>query len=321
MILIFDLLFALAAPVKLPGRKCGGINTVTYEIMNRLPDKRGQQYPTRDKCYITVSESANSNADLTILYEKKVMFPTLGITDIDNFNHRVGALCDDFKGHSSKECKAFNLGTDEIKKNLKWMIMKGGLTPVGQPLDKVVNKVFKAFLRQLYDKYMLTAPVNPATGSPLPPTRQQTSTWVVEAWDLIPEELCAKAWTACGFKTKEDLASEKETAVTPYTIDQVGRMIENAIGEEIFNLVQDEASSGADPLFPEEEEGETETEDEEKEESSEEEEEKSDAEEEKSKEQEKESSEEESEGANGRRRRRSVGDWRNGPARFDRRKL
>ena len=51
--------------------------------------------------------------------------------------------------------------------------MKGGLTPVGQPLDKVVNKVFKGYLRDNYDLWALTSPINTATGAPHPPTQQQ----------------------------------------------------------------------------------------------------------------------------------------------------
>ena len=113
-------------------------------------------YPSRDECYITVSKTANSNAELTILYEKKVLLPGAGIKDIEKFEKRIGALCDDFKGHSSAECKGFNLGNLERRKNLRWKIMKGGLTPVGQPLDKVVNKVFKGHLRDIYDMWSLT---------------------------------------------------------------------------------------------------------------------------------------------------------------------
>ena len=86
---------------------------------------------------------------------------------------------------------------------LKWVVIKGVLTPVAQPLDKLVNKVFKGYLRELYDIYALTAPVNQKTGSPYAPSRQLITSWIVQAWDRVPEELCAKAWTACGYKTKK----------------------------------------------------------------------------------------------------------------------
>ena len=54
--------------------------------------------------------------------------------------------------------------------------MKGGLTPEAQPPDRVVAKVFKDVLRELYDRYTLTAPVNPTTGAPHAPSRQQIPT-------------------------------------------------------------------------------------------------------------------------------------------------
>ena len=52
-------------------------------------------------------------------------------------------LWDDFKAHSCPEVKIFFLSQD----NLDIEILPGGLTPVVQPLDKVINKVFKGFFR------------------------------------------------------------------------------------------------------------------------------------------------------------------------------
>ena len=78
--------------------------------------------------------------------------------------------------------------------------MKGGLTPVGQPLDKVNNKVFKGYLCDIYHIQELTYPINTATGSPHQPTWKKCVTWVVEAWEKVLEEISAKAWTACGHR-------------------------------------------------------------------------------------------------------------------------
>ena len=72
-------------------------------------------------------------------------------------------MCNDFKGHSAELVKDFTLDPNR-RENLKCNIMKGRLTPFGQPLEKVVNKVFKGYLRDLYDIRSLTAPVNPRTG-------------------------------------------------------------------------------------------------------------------------------------------------------------
>ena len=78
-------------------------------------------------------------------------------------------------------------------------------------------------VRHFYDQWSLTAPVNPETGAPLPPSRQQMVSWVVEAWDSkISIELCANAWVACGYKTADQLGGDKETGIVPYTEEQVG---------------------------------------------------------------------------------------------------
>ena len=41
------------------------------------------------------------------------------MTNSEDFEKLIFALCDDFRGHSSKECKEFNLGKRERKKMLR----------------------------------------------------------------------------------------------------------------------------------------------------------------------------------------------------------
>eukprot|EP00956_Cyclotella_meneghiniana_P036000 scaffold120055_cov77-Cyclotella_meneghiniana.AAC.2 len=177
------------------GEKCGNSASITYEIKNNLPDKYGNEYPSRQKCYIIVSKTANSSGELTVVYLKKVPLPAAGVNrDADAFPRHIGVLCDDFKGHSAAECKAFTRGNNKRKKMLKWEIMPGGLTPVAQPLDKVVNK----------------------------------------AWDKVPEELCAKAWTACGYKTKDQLCGDNETAIVEWNDVQVDEMVQTLIGSNNY---------------------------------------------------------------------------------------
>ena len=107
------------------------------------------------------------------------------MTNSEEFEKRIGALCVDFRGHSSKECKEFNLCNRERKNMLRWKIMKDRLIPVGQTLDKVVNKVFEGYFRDIYDMWALTSPINTETGVPHPTTWQQCATWVVEAWEKV----------------------------------------------------------------------------------------------------------------------------------------
>ena len=110
-------------------------------------------------------------------------------------------MCNDFSGHSGNAIKAFNRGHHVCRCMLKWIIMQGGLTPGGQPLERLINKLCQGYLRELYDIFSLTTTFNPATGAPCPLSHQKISTCIVEAWDQVSEELCDKACTGCGYKT------------------------------------------------------------------------------------------------------------------------
>ena len=91
-----------------------------------------------------VYRTSNYNKELTLVYLKKIIFPAFGVTNKEavNFHQRSGIMCDDLKGHSAELVKYFTL-EPSCRENLKFDIMKGGLTPVGNPFNKVVNKVFK----------------------------------------------------------------------------------------------------------------------------------------------------------------------------------
>ena len=167
---------APATPAK-PDTKCGNKAAVTYEIMHRLPDKDGNPYPTRDQCHITCTKTANSNQEWTNLILKKVILPELGMDmTTETSPEQIGLIWDEFRGHSAAIVKEYCLSLPFFHPE----IIPGGLTPVAQPLDKVINKVFKGHFRDLYDLYILTAPIS-NTGNPQPPSRQQLATWVVEA--------------------------------------------------------------------------------------------------------------------------------------------
>ena len=137
----------------------------------------------------------NLNKDLIELYLKKVLFSGVGVSSEGTCDHRVGLLWYYFKAHRCPPVKKFF----KTHNFLDIDIMGGGLTPEGQPLDKYTKKVFKCYFRDLYALYHLTATLNSKTGVPIAPTRQILSTWIVESWGKIPEELVSNTWTACGY--------------------------------------------------------------------------------------------------------------------------
>jgi hypothetical protein len=139
-ILAYSFFYVKGAPAK-PGKKYGNKASITYEIKNRLPDKNGNTYPTREKCYIIVSKTANSNQELTNLVLKKVILPGMGMKSDGTSDEKIGLLWDEFRAHSSAVVKEYY----QLLPFFHPEIIPGGLTPVAQPLDKVINKVFKAY--------------------------------------------------------------------------------------------------------------------------------------------------------------------------------
>jgi len=239
-----------AAPKK-PGAQCGRKGTVTYEIFNKLKDKWNNSYPDRSKCYITVSRTANSSGDLTLEYLDEVFLPEVGVVD-GCLPEPSSLVLDAFRGHSDKKVKAVT----EPMENLDWHMMDGGITPKAQPLDVMVNKIFKGLFRDMFEEWSLNAPIHPKSGHPLPPSRQLLAQWVVMAWEKVPEELVRKAWVVSGYTSMKDL-QEKATSreLVQYSSEQLGSMVENIAGADAMMAWIDEAND-TEPEFPEEEDDE-----------------------------------------------------------------
>ena len=130
-------------------------------------------------------------------------------------------------------------------------MVDGGITPKAQPLDVIINKVFKGFFRDLFEEWLLNAPTNPNTGHLLAPSRQLLAQWIVKAWAKVPKEPVRKSWEFYGYKSIEDLKNEEETAsavVIDYSQEQLGTMIENISGYDARIAWIDEANDHQ-PVF------------------------------------------------------------------------
>ena len=189
-------------------------NSLAYEFKYRSSDSNDNPYPPEDKAVLTCAPKANSNQFLTKDILEKVIFPGIGI----NEGLRGGVLVDDFKAHSASVVKDFTTKKrsgndsmpDEQRYNLcEFRIMAGGITPKSQPIDAFIGKLMKGYYKEFYDSYSISAPTNPDTGHPKPPSRQLCAQWVVAAFDKIPEELIRKAWLVCGYKTQEQIKLEE----------------------------------------------------------------------------------------------------------------
>ena len=77
-------------------------------------------------------------------------------------------------------------------------MMDVGITPKAQPLDLLINKVFKGFFHDLFKEWSLNAPTNPKTVHPLALSRQLIAQLIIKAWAKVPKELVRKSWEVCG---------------------------------------------------------------------------------------------------------------------------
>ena len=98
-----------------------------------------------EECYITISPTANSSGDHTLEYLKEVFLPEVGVED-GTLKEPVVLVLDAFRDNFDKKVKAHNAN----HQLLKWLTMDGGITPKAQPLDILINKVFKGFFRDLF---------------------------------------------------------------------------------------------------------------------------------------------------------------------------
>eukprot|EP00957_Ditylum_brightwellii_P194653 14827556-Ditylum_brightwellii.AAC.1 len=86
---------------------------------------------------MTVSETANSNWKLTVEVVDRVIAPDIAAAS-ESIQSYI--LCDDFKGHNKHEIK---MHRKEKYSTTNMIVMTGGITPKGQPLDKLINKIFE----------------------------------------------------------------------------------------------------------------------------------------------------------------------------------
>ena len=134
--------------------------------------------------------------------------------------------------------------------------MAGGITPRAQPLDVLINKVFKGYFRDVFEAWSLCAPLNERSGNPLPPSRQLLANWVVLAWEKISPALVVKAWEVCGYKTQKQLKADAADmgAITVWSAESLGAVVEIAVGHDALTHFLNYVENLPEPMFPEDEE-------------------------------------------------------------------
>lgn len=156
-------------------------------------------------------------------------------------------VLDAFRGHFDKVVKEHNAK----HKLLSWLLMDGGITPKAQPLDVLVNKIFKGFFRDLFEDWSLNAPLHPVSGHPLAPSRQLLAGWVVQAWEKVPVDLIKRAWEVSGYRPSDQLEGEaRSTEIVESDRRELGSMVKKIAGTDAMDAWIDR-TNGNDEPFPE----------------------------------------------------------------------
>ncbi|CAN0061695.1 unnamed protein product, partial [Pylaiella littoralis] len=103
-------------------------------------------------------------------------------------------VLDDFKCHKDEAFIA------ELKRqaNTIVILIPGGLTPLLQPLDRMLNKQMKRLLQGIYTRHQASAQADPKTGKLKPPGRGLVAKWCKEAWASITPETVKTCFKICG---------------------------------------------------------------------------------------------------------------------------
>ena len=100
--------------------------------------------------------------------------------------------------------------TDAVKdlldrRNVNVAVIPGSLTPLLQPLDKCINKPFKAKVRSQYEAWMVNGPFTyTPPGKKRAPSKEMVLRWIDRAWSEISADLISRSFKSCGIHNALD---------------------------------------------------------------------------------------------------------------------
>ncbi|KAH1185488.1 hypothetical protein KIL84_018237 [Mauremys mutica] len=110
-------------------------------------------------------------------------------------------VLDSFRSHLTEPTKReFQMCKTEIA------VIPGGLTSQLQPLDVSINKPFKAFMREEWNKYMCDESQHEVTksGRMKRPGISKVCQWIKTSWDAVKEDIIIKSFKKCGISNALD---------------------------------------------------------------------------------------------------------------------
>lgn len=103
--------------------------------------------------------------------------------------------------------RPFNGAVEDLldRQNVDVAVISGGLTLVLQPLDKCINKPFKAKVRAQYETWMVNGPFTyTPSGKKRALSKEMVLRWIDRAWREIPVELITRSLKSCGISRTLD---------------------------------------------------------------------------------------------------------------------
>ena len=186
-----------------PKRK--STRTLAHEFEIRAPDKKGNQYPPASEIYLMCNKTAYQTEKVTATYFRKIHkhrnWEVRGANGQSDSQVDNCFLADDFSAYKSSNGEVKKIAKDVCKSDL--LLLDGGLTPVGQPLDKLIQKIIKGNYRQQYDEYAIDADEDDKGNIPAP-SRQLCAQWVANAINNIEPEVIIRSFIHCGLAFPSD---------------------------------------------------------------------------------------------------------------------
>ncbi|KAM3915673.1 pogo transposable element with KRAB domain [Leptodactylus fuscus] len=124
-------------------------------------------------------------------------------------------VLDQFRAHISDNTKKiFKLAKTHLA------VIPGGLTSQLQPLDVSLNKPFKVFMREEWNKWMAAGnhDLTP-TGRMKRPTITQVCEWVKTSWQAVKDETVVSSFKKCGISNALDGSEDDALYEDPDTSD------------------------------------------------------------------------------------------------------
>ena len=187
--------FTLILTILHDGRRCKAM--IIFKNLKKPPKPpKGESWPTN--VVVAAAEKGSVNGELMTLYRKEVWDKRPGgffkagkksLLVLDSHNaHRTGKVIHDFNEYSNTELA----------------IIPGGMTPLLQPLDACINRVFKCEYIKRWHKFMTDSMDEfEKTGVKPKLTYAHIIGWVSEISREIKRKLVKESFDYCGLTTAD----------------------------------------------------------------------------------------------------------------------